>query len=626
MELKVWVEGIQRIVCGVTDKTTCQDVVYALAHATGKTGRFTLIERWRNNERLLAPQEHPLKVLQKWGEYAQDVQFILQRSALDKANSSAPLSPPAPRAKLGLGPGQGPGGPKSASAEPPAVWKPPPPAASYPGSGPVSNPGPGVPGAKNGVGARLSPDSGRGSDRTGSDSSNSYPDHHSRLASQVNGFHNNIPKSSSASQMSTNPDAAYGFAKQHSMPALRPPPAYRPPPGPSAQQSGRNSSPAEPPPYREPPPAETSVRYRGPSPQNGPVRPPHYSPPPTHRTPHLSRHPSRGSLIGAPRGAQASSNYPQHQQHGLPFRQQQSTQPYPTYQSYQPTDFSELMNLVSAQQTTLQSQHAEIKQCDVEVNFLEGQVGLPSPSSGGPGQQQRGYVPHLQQQQPQRPQDQPPQQQQPPQPPPIQPQPGSQLEMVLAEARRLEEVAHRNEDELKLLALEQRGSGGHQDQLDVEDPNIRAEIMQLKQRMLGTDQELQKTNHTLRRLGDEMRSMSLEKSRQREIELAQEIERLQMEIKTLQKNSEEAANVNQQLSKEVKEVEEQISQRKAEVEKLIQEMREVNMESLAISPPEESKQFLDGPPKPGQVRKMMGSPRQLENAVPTSKNPHGVWV
>jgi Ras association domain-containing protein 7/8 len=40
-----------------------QDVVYALAHATGKTGRFTLIERWRNNERLLAPQEHPLKVL-----------------------------------------------------------------------------------------------------------------------------------------------------------------------------------------------------------------------------------------------------------------------------------------------------------------------------------------------------------------------------------------------------------------------------------------------------------------------------------------------------------------------------------------------------------------------------------
>ena len=35
---------------------------------------------------------------------------------------------------------------------------------------------------------------------------------------------------------------------------------------------------------------------------------------------------------------------------------------------------------------------------------------------------------------------------------------------------------------------------------------------------------------------------------------------------------------------------------------------------------------LTGPPKPGSSRKMMGSPRQLENAVPTSRNPHGVWV
>lgn len=84
MELKVWVEGIQRIVCGVTEVTTCQDVVFALAHATGKTGRFTLIERWRNNERLLAPHENPLKILMKWGEYSSDVQFILQRSEQKK--------------------------------------------------------------------------------------------------------------------------------------------------------------------------------------------------------------------------------------------------------------------------------------------------------------------------------------------------------------------------------------------------------------------------------------------------------------------------------------------------------------------------------------------------------------
>lgn len=82
MELKVWVEGIQRIVCGVTETTTCQvinslcsffhfndflqEVVFALAHATGKSGRFTLIERWRNNERQLSPNENPMKVMFFW--------------------------------------------------------------------------------------------------------------------------------------------------------------------------------------------------------------------------------------------------------------------------------------------------------------------------------------------------------------------------------------------------------------------------------------------------------------------------------------------------------------------------------------------------------------------------------
>jgi len=36
MEVKVFVEGVQRIVCGVTEKTTCQEVVIALAQALGK--------------------------------------------------------------------------------------------------------------------------------------------------------------------------------------------------------------------------------------------------------------------------------------------------------------------------------------------------------------------------------------------------------------------------------------------------------------------------------------------------------------------------------------------------------------------------------------------------------------
>ncbi|XP_064175664.1 ras association domain-containing protein 8b [Anguilla rostrata] len=80
MELKVWVDGVQRIVCGVTEATTCQEVVIALAQAIGRTGRYTLIEQWRETERHLAPQENPVVSLNKWGQYACDVQLVLRRT------------------------------------------------------------------------------------------------------------------------------------------------------------------------------------------------------------------------------------------------------------------------------------------------------------------------------------------------------------------------------------------------------------------------------------------------------------------------------------------------------------------------------------------------------------------
>lgn len=40
MELKVWVDGVQRVVCGVTEATTCQEVVIALAQAIGRSETY----------------------------------------------------------------------------------------------------------------------------------------------------------------------------------------------------------------------------------------------------------------------------------------------------------------------------------------------------------------------------------------------------------------------------------------------------------------------------------------------------------------------------------------------------------------------------------------------------------
>uniref|UniRef100_A0A8B9EIM0 Ras association domain-containing protein 7 n=1 Tax=Anser cygnoides TaxID=8845 RepID=A0A8B9EIM0_ANSCY len=96
MELKVWVDGIQRVVCGVSEQTTCQEVVIALARAIGQTGRYVLVQKLREKERQLLPLECPLESLAKCGQYANDVQFILRRTGPSVAER--PSSEGAPQA------------------------------------------------------------------------------------------------------------------------------------------------------------------------------------------------------------------------------------------------------------------------------------------------------------------------------------------------------------------------------------------------------------------------------------------------------------------------------------------------------------------------------------------------
>ena len=66
-----------------------------------------------------------------------------------------------------------------------------------------------------------------------------------------------------------------------------------------------------------------------------------------------------------------------------------------------------------------------------------------------------------------------------------------------------------------------------------------------------TDIELQKTNTTLRRLSDEMRSYSIERNKEREEELRGEVDRIHSEIKILQRTNEDSATISDKLSREV---------------------------------------------------------------------------
>ncbi|XP_005944159.1 ras association domain-containing protein 8 isoform X3 [Haplochromis burtoni] len=80
MELKVWVEGVVRVVSGLSLNTSCQDVVIALAQAIGQTGRYILILKLRGNERHLVADDCPLQHLAQLGQLATEVQFVLRRT------------------------------------------------------------------------------------------------------------------------------------------------------------------------------------------------------------------------------------------------------------------------------------------------------------------------------------------------------------------------------------------------------------------------------------------------------------------------------------------------------------------------------------------------------------------
>lgn len=77
MEVKVLVEGLPRVVCGLTEQTSCQEVVIVLAQALSRPGRYTLQEKFKDFERDMSPSESLLESLQKYGEHVKEVQLTL---------------------------------------------------------------------------------------------------------------------------------------------------------------------------------------------------------------------------------------------------------------------------------------------------------------------------------------------------------------------------------------------------------------------------------------------------------------------------------------------------------------------------------------------------------------------
>lgn len=91
-ELPVWIKGEQRWISGVTDQTTCLDLIEALLIDEGvikttddsnnnsgtnlyptKVNDYVIAERWRRVEQVLDPRTKILKIWAAWGEEQSEV-------------------------------------------------------------------------------------------------------------------------------------------------------------------------------------------------------------------------------------------------------------------------------------------------------------------------------------------------------------------------------------------------------------------------------------------------------------------------------------------------------------------------------------------------------------------------
>jgi hypothetical protein len=71
MEFKVWIDGVQHVVCGVTGTTTCQDVIAAVARVTERTGSFIMLEISYRKQVFVRASDYLLKRLKDNGYTAQ---------------------------------------------------------------------------------------------------------------------------------------------------------------------------------------------------------------------------------------------------------------------------------------------------------------------------------------------------------------------------------------------------------------------------------------------------------------------------------------------------------------------------------------------------------------------------
>ncbi|XP_054712401.1 ras association domain-containing protein 8-like isoform X2 [Uloborus diversus] len=626
MELKVWVDGIQRVVCGVTDASTCQDVVYALAHATGQTGRFTLIEKWRNSERLLAPNEQPLKVLTKWGEYANDVHFVMRRSngeckAAPGVNSQTQNNKRQHdflRSFSPSGNNKQKNSPNNKEIKKSLTFS-----CGHGSSGSVSS--------ENSMPSII----GESNAQTKNESSTNR-----NIKNRDNRSKQDLPKGVVRGVPQKPRDCESPSLQNAKIERPKHPPPYDEA---VSRSSGRfpashlsiaspvsnHAQDEESPSSKRPHLANRNERFspvergqssnqsqmysRQPNTQKNHVTTDQNRDHSVGTSDHLSLHNDRVSL--SPIRAKSPSKSPEKsvllKQNNIsedPLKSRKSLtskfesdklisgeskhQSVSQKNNSQSEDssrdpqYQDLLRLVSLQREKLDNQQAEVTQFDAEILYWEDR---------------------LQEQE-------------------------EKLNLLQEEVCHLERTHHEQEGEL--IQLDRRSFSEEVDLGRQEERTLRSELTLARSQLANCETELlqcrQRIRLILEEIAEERRVRSLreeQEKKEQEEQLREQLDSLRQQIQDKMLEADTQTST-EEVKEELQNLDATISDKQKEIKKLMEEIREANLTSLSLIPSEESKFVTEGNfyNRPGSTRKIIGSPRQLENAVPTNKNPHGVWV
>ncbi|KAH8360179.1 hypothetical protein KR093_011126 [Drosophila rubida] len=651
MELKVWVEGIQRIVCGVTVNTTCQDVVFALAHATGKVGRFTLIERWRNNERHLAPNENPMKLLLKWGEYANDVQFILQRSENKQQASQQQQQQQQPQSQqqqqinnnnnnYAVMTTKKPLGPSNNNNNNNSESKLPPPSLQKQKSSvelsyrtkelkksfggydakqfdnigivkgipqqqqhqqlqqqqqqqppPLSQAAPLVPKHEKSLSNPLDMTSSSSSASCNAPALNDYSDFYNNNSNSSNGNNNSnqhiysqLSKSSSELRRASPNELCYtntnnnnnnnsnnnNSSSEHLCDIYA-----------NSNISNNNNNNNSPELYKQTPTISS----------NGALVPPPYRDPPPPRSSPMCQSQRLPPSSNSETISNASSTNPflsDYEQHNMNINNNNNNnnsgnnsvnQCMDEGESmFQATQYNDLLQLIKFQREKITAQQLELQKFDTEIVYLESR--------------ERDHA--------------------------------HELEAISREISKADQIFRQGSEQLQTLQYVEEEN----ELVKQQEKTLKSEIALLRSKLANCETELLQCKNKMRLLMDDIELEQQQQTNRQTVErdFLMEMERIQSDIDQALHNTDSSNKTADNLKKELLTIEHAIAEKKRQVEQLVNEMKEVNLQSLTVTTTEEIKHLLEGPNKQGSSRRIIGSPRQLETAVPTSKNPHGVWV